>query len=891
MPFAPGSRLGPYEIAALIGAGGMGEVYRGRDARLGRDVAIKVLPSGFAANEEFRARFEREARTISSLNHPNICTLFDVGHEGDTHFLVMELIEGVSLAERLQEGALPLEQVLRCGAQVADALGRAHRQGIVHRDLKPGNVMITRTGAKLLDFGLARSGPDSAPVQGLTALATKALPLTQEGAILGTFQYMAPEQLEGIEADARTDVFALGALLYEMATGKRAFEGATRTSLIAAIVSGTPRPMSELVPLTPPAFEHVVRRCLAKDPDDRWQSAADVGSQLRWISEAGSRAGEAAPVAARRRGRLRAAWGLHAVTATVAVIATLAIAAKLREPRPVFNTSLLPPKDTRFDGGSGTPTLAPDGGHLAYVAVGHDGKTALWVRTLATGAAQALPGTEGATHPFWSPDSRQVGFYAAGKLRRIDAAGGPPQAICDAVNGRGGAWGADGTILFTPSPGMPLHRVPVTGGTPVAETELDASRHEISHRYAELLPDGKHYLFLVESAAETPGTDQGFAVFAGTLGSKAKKLVVATNGWARYSPGTGHLLFLRAGTLVAQRFDPKAQALSGEAVPVAESVRRTGRFEAMFSLSRTGLLAFQSGSSFEPAQLVWLDRTGREAGTVGKTADYRMPKISHDGTRVAAPILDPGTQKLDVWVMDVVRGTSTRLTFDPESDSAPVWSPDDRKIYFTGLRTGRGDLFAKASSGTGTDEPVYASPDPDFIWSVTPDGASAWMQINSPKQGWDILRLDLRTGQASVFLATPFSEQMPSPSPDARWLAYSSNESGRAEVYVQSLVDDGGKWQISTDGGIYPEWTRGGNEIVYQGIDNKLVAVDVRLRPAFEAGTPKLLFDPRLRTTLQGRPWDVTADGERFLVNRALEAPGVEPITLVQNWAATLEKP
>ena len=890
MPLPPGRKLGPYEIVSPLGAGGMGEVYRSRDTRLGRDVAIKVLPPGIVASEELRARFEREARTVSSLNHPNICSLFDVGHDDDTHYIVMELIEGESLAERLLKGPLPLEQVVRYGAQIADALGRAHRQGIVHRDLKPGNVMISKAGAKLLDFGLARSGPEASPMQGLTAMATQAAPLTQEGTILGTFQYMAPEQLEGIEADARTDIFAFGALLYEMTTGKRAFDGATRTSLIAAIVSGTPRPMGELAPLTPPALEQIVRRCLEKEPDDRWQSAADVGNQLRWISEAGSRAGEAAPLAAKRRFRMRAAWGLHVVTAAVAVAATLALAAKLREPTAVLNMSVLPPKDMRFNSGVSAPAVSPDGLRLAYVAVGEDGKSALWIRTLATGSAQALPGGEDASHPFWSPDSRQVGFFASGKLKRIDATGGPAQTICDVAQGRGGAWGADGTILFCPNTTESLHRVPVTGGTPVAETDLDSSRTDISHRHPEFLPGGKHYLFLVQAAAETPGTEQGFALYAGTLGSKEQKLVVATNGQARFSPETGHLLFLRGGALVAQRFDPRTQSLSGEAVPLAEAVRRNGRFEAAFSVSRTGLLVFQSGSNSDPTRLVLLDRSGNEVGVVGKTlADYGAPRFSNDGTRVAVSITDPGTQKSDVWVMDVVRGTSTRLTFDPESDNNPVWSPDDRRIFFTGYRSGRGDVFSKSSSGTGTETPVHASPDNDILFSVSTDGMSAWMFSNRPKQTWDILRLDLQSGKTTDFISTPFVEIAPSPSPDGRWLAYSSNESGRFEVYVQSLLDDGGKWQVSTDGGPYAVWTRGGRELVYQGPERKLLAVDIRLEPTFQAGTPKVLFDPGLRVSL-AREWDVSPDGERFLVNRAIEAAGVEPLTLVQNWRATLRK-
>ena len=771
MPLAPGSRIGPYEIVAPLGAGGMGEVYRGRDTRLGREVAIKILPEGFARNEVLRARFEREARTISSLNHPNICTLFDVGFHEGTQFLMMELVEGETLDKRLARGPLPIEQVLQTGAQIADALSRAHRQGIIHRDLKPANVMLTKTGAKLLDFGLARSVADGPPLQGLTALPTQAAPLTQEGMILGTFQYMAPEQLEGIEADARTDIFAFGALLYEMATGRRAFEGSTRTTLIGSIVSGTPRPVGELVPLTPPALEHVIRRCLAKDPEDRWQSALDIASELRWVLEAGSRAGEAAPVVARRRSRLRAAWALHAGTALLAVAATIGAGALLRRPVAVVRSSLLPPEHTRFDVSASVPALSPDGQRLVFAAVGEDGKSALWVQPLSALAAQQLAGTEGASHPFWSPDSRQIAFFGGGKLRRIDASGGPPQPICDAAQGRGGTWGRDGTILFTPNTGDPLYRVPVSGGTPAPATQLDTSRKEASHRFAEILPDGKTFLFLVEGSIETPGTDQGFALFAGSLDSPERKQIVATQGSARYD-GTGHLLFLRAGTLIAQPFDPGSLTLSGEGIPVADKVRRTFRFESAFSLSRDGLLVYQSGAGFDLAELRWVDRSGKEAGTFAKPANYRGARLSHDGTRVAAAIVDPATQKTDIWVLEIARGTSTKLTFDPEDDRTPLWSPDDRQIFFTGNRRGRGDVFAKSSFGTGSDELVYGTADPDTAMSLAADGSAAWIQTNlSGGQSWDIFRVNLADRKAELFLCTPFAEAFPTPSPDGRWLA------------------------------------------------------------------------------------------------------------------------
>jgi Tol biopolymer transport system component len=890
MRIGPGSRVGPYEIVAPLGAGGMGEVYRGRDTRLGRDVAIKVLPAGFAGNEDLRARFEREARTISSLNHPNICTLFDVGREDDNQYLVMELIEGESLVNRLQKGPLALDQVMRYGAQIADALSCAHRQGIVHRDLKPGNVMLTKAGAKLLDFGLARALAEESPLQSLTAAATQDRPLTQEGTILGTFQYMAPEQLEGLEADTRTDIFAFGALLYEMATGKRAFEGRNRTSLIAAIVSGTPRPVGELVPLTPPALEHVIRRCLAKDPEERWQNAVDIASELRWIAEAGSRAGEAAPVLARRRLRLRTVWALPAAAAIVAVLATIGVGRFLHDREVVVRSSLLPPKDMRFEGGSSVPVLSPDGRRLAFVAVGKDGKSALWIRSISTLTAQPLAGTEGATHPFWSPDSQQVAFFASGQLMRIDTTGGLPQAICEAARGRGGVWGDDGTILYPPSEAAALSRVPASGGTPTPATELDASRQDSSHRYPEFLPDGRTFLFLVEGPSEMPDTDRGFALYSGSLDSKETHRVVATSGSARYSR-TGYLLYQRAGALIAQRFDPKSLTLSGEGVPIAEEVRRTSHYESAFSLSRNGLLLYQSGSNSETSRLLWMDRSGREGETIGKPADYSSVRISHDGTRIATSIVDQTMKKPDIWVLDITHGTSTRLTFDPERDGAPVWSLDDRKIYFTSNRQGSGDIFVKSSSGTGSDVLVYGSPYREVLMSLAPDGSTGWIVTLIPgKQSWDILRLTLQDGKASVFLSTPFAEIQPASSPDGKWLAYVSDESGRQEVYVQSLADDGGRWQISTDGGTSPTWTRGGRELVFEGRDNGLFAVAVQISPTFSAGVPVLLFHPRLRGNVPARGWDVSADGERFVVNRLLEAPEVEPLTLVQNWASVLAK-
>jgi Tol biopolymer transport system component/predicted Ser/Thr protein kinase len=888
LALSPGNRLGPYEIVSPLGAGGMGEVYRAKDTRLDREVAVKILPADFAANPMFKARFEREAKAISQLSHPNVCSLFDVGNHEGTEYLVMELIEGESLGDRLAKGRLPIEQVLKHGIEIASALDAAHRQGIVHRDLKPGNVMLTKTGAKLLDFGLAKSGPlittGTLSESRMADSPTVHQPLTEQGTIIGTFQYMAPEQLEGMEADERTDIFAFGALLYQMATGQPAFAGKTRTSLIASIVSGHPQPVSQIAPLTPPALDHLIKKCLEKDPDDRWQSARDVADQMRWILDAGSRAGEAAPVLAKRRARARFAWVANVATAAVAVLATVGFMMFTKVPPRVVRSSLLPPEHAKYVPNRGAMVLSPDGLRIAFVARDDNGTAMLWVRPLDALTAQPLAGTDDAAHPFWSPDSRFLGFFSSGKLRKIDANGGPPQTLCDATAGRGGAWSADGTILFTPSTTDVLYKVSAAGGAPVAVTEFDSKTAETSHRFPVFLPDGKHFLFLVEGRPDAEGFEDGFALFSGSLGSKERKRLLATDTAARYAR-SGYLLFLRDRTLMAQRLDAGKLELVGDAVPVAENLTRSGRYESTFSVSDNDLLAFQAGSESELSQLVWIDRDGRDLETVGKPADYRSIALSHDGRRVAASILDPKNQKTDIWALDLERGTSTRLTFDPADDYSPIWSPDDRRVYFTSNRQGRGDVYQKSSSGTGTDEIVLADPDLSILWSLSADGRTGGIMTNNStkKTGWDISIFDLTSGKARVFLETPFHELLPALSADGRWIAYMSNESGQYEIYVQSLGNDGGKWQISTEGGGRPMWTADNTELVYQAPDDKLMVVDVKFTPAFTASVPRVLVDPKIRQIV-GIQYALSPDAKRILVNRAVEQTVITPVTLVQNW-------
>jgi len=631
MTLTTGSRLGPYEILTLIGAGGMGEVYKARDTRLDRMVAIKVLPSRLSLSQEARLRFDREAKAVSSLNHPHICTLHDVGQQEGVEFLVMEYLEGETLAARLEKGPLALDQVLRTAIEIASALDKAHRQGLIHRDLKPDNVMITKSGAKLLDFGLAKlqgleSGSTAAA--GVSALATEGRNLTAEGTILGTFAYMAPEQLEGKEADARTDLFALGVLIHEMATGNRAFQGKSQASLISAIMSFDPQPISAVQPMSPPALDRLVKICIAKDPDERWQTAHDVMLQLTFIAEGGAQATSSASLAA-RRGRETLGW----IVAGVLLLAGLAaIAVYSPQSTPdvrVIRLSVSPPEGSTVE----SISLSPDGRRLAFVAMGPDGRTLLWLRPLDSYAAQPLVGTEGAAWPFWSPDNRSLGFFAEGKLKRIDAAGSLLQTLCDASDDpRGGTWNQDGIILFSPNFGSPLHQVSAGGGTSTPVTALDASQAETSHRWPSFLPDGRHFIYLMRSAQPDHR-----GIYVGSLDSKDARRLVSVESSAAYA-APGYLLFVRERTLMAQPFDATRFQISGDSFPVAEGVGSFGESGptgyAPFSASGTGVLAHGSVAA-RMTQLVWFDRTGQLLGPIGPPGMYTEPALSPDGQRVA----------------------------------------------------------------------------------------------------------------------------------------------------------------------------------------------------------------------------------------------------------------
>ena len=884
MSLAPGARLGPYEILSPLGAGGMGEVYKAKDTRLGRDVAIKVLPEGLSQNPEFKLRFEREARAISQLTHPHICTLYDVGSADGVEYLVMELLEGQTLAERLEKGPLPPEQVLRSGVEIADALDKAHRAGIVHRDLKPGNIMMTKSGVKLLDFGLAKAAASGGRPSDLSSLPTEAeRPLTERGTILGTFQYMSPEQLEGKEADSRADIFALGCVLYEMATGRKAFSGASRASLITAIMSAEPSPISAIAPMTPPALDRVVKTCLAKDPEDRWQSARDVKSELQWIAEAGSQAGAPAVVVSKRKNRERLAWICAGVAALAAAL--LAVGYVRRAPngsRPIVAT-LQPPEKmfiTEF-------SLSPDGTKLAFCALKPGGQPSLWVRSLSEPAAHPVSGAEEASFPFWSPDSRFVAFVGGDSLKRVDAAGGPILTICDAQRGGGGTWNRDGTIVFAPGATSPLFRVAASGGKPAPVTKLDASLHVTAHRYPSFLPDGRHFLYTAANLTASVN-DPGSSIRVGSLDGKLDRTLVPLASSASYADG--RLFYGRDTAILAQKIDLSRWEMKGDPVTIGEHVPERNWFGLIgFSVSEHTLVYLPSLEF--PSQLTWFDRGGRSLGSIGDTRSYGSARLSPDGRRVAADAFDPARSKGEIWILDAASGAGTKFVSSNWADFAPVWSPGGDRLAFASTRKTKGakpDIWMKRLDGSA-EEPFLESPDNRIPEDWSADGRFLSFTA-TPVTGKRNTQLWIaETGGARRLI--PFSVDAPSQvdsriSPDGRWIAYDSDESGKSEVYVRPCPEGAGKWQISAAGGGNPVWRRDGKELYYLSLDFKIMAVPISTSPTFRAGAPSPLFTIHPGA---GQPFDVSADGKRFLVLAGPADPGSPPFSLVVNWQGLLK--
>ncbi len=874
MDIRAGSVLGPYEIQSQIGAGGMGEVFKARDTRLERSVAIKVLPAELAQSAAFRSRFEREARTISQLNHPHICMLHDIGQHDGRSYLVMELLEGETLADRLSRGPLPLSDVFRIGMQLADALDRAHRAGIVHRDLKPANVMLTRSGAKLLDFGLAKSAGIEVVLDG----ATQQKPLTQEGTILGTFQYMAPEQLEGLEADARTDIFALGAVLYEMATGVRAFDGSTKTSLIAAIVSQDPKPLAQIVPLTPPAFEHVVSRCLAKTPDDRWQSAHDIAEQLRWISEAGSQAGVAAPVVARLRSRDPLTWILVALlTAALATAGWLA-SRVARDSSAAAVWDLAPPDGLRFNAvgdDSGAAVISPDGTMVVFAATDST-KTQLWLRTIATGEVRALPGTINGAYPFWSPDSKSIGFFSIGALKRLDVSGGAPVQLTAVQTGRGATWSRDGTIVYTPDTQRTLYRIPAAGGTSVPVTQLEKGKHT-SHRWPWFLPDGKHFLYLAANHQAPSGPDNG--IYVGSLDGGPPRLVMQS--LTNMVSAGGYALFAREDTVMAQPLSGNG-VLSGEPRPVVSNALNDGGiWRGAVSASETGVLVYHRGRAEVSSTLRWVDRAGKELEVIGEPGSYWDIELSPDLQKVAICVGDP---QREVWIRDLPRKTFTRFPMQGSFTGTAIFSPDGGTVYFDVTIIGKSTVYSRRITGGGETR-VADVDDFALVSSAAPDGRS--LLVHNRRGRLSRIPIQPR-GKAEVLTQPTSVELYPVYSPDGRWIAYQTEENGRFEIFVMSATDPTEKWKISSSGGIYPRFRRDGKELFYLDSTNRLTAVAINLTGTdLQVGATTTLFSLTPRPL--SRAYDVSPDGQRFLVNTITELQSPMAVSM-SNWQSRLRK-
>ncbi len=877
MTITTGTRLGPYEVVGPLGAGGMGEVYKAVDTRLNRTVALKVLPQHFSADLERKYRFDREAQTIAGLNHPHICTLYDVGRDGDVSFLVMEFLEGETLAARLARGPIPLAEALTIAIAIADALDRAHAHGVTHRDLKPGNIMLTAGGAKLLDFGLAKVAE---PIQRTPASPETPRPsgsaATTPGLILGTMQYMAPEQLEGVEADARTDIFAFGLVLYEMLTGRRAFEGKSQPHLIAAILSVDPDPPSKLQAAVPPALDFLIGRCLTKDPERRLQTATDLVCELKWIAESGGHTpGIGRPAGPMRRSLITRA-GIAAVVVLAAVIA--GIARIPSRPAPARATRFL--VDPRNMPTPNAMAISPDGRTIAYAA--QDGSvSAVFVRPLDVDVPKKLAGTDGAGDLFWSPDSRWIAFYAGGQLKKVDAVGGVVQSICDTPDLLGGSWNTGGDIIFASSNG--LQRVLAAGGDPAPLPVSDADKQR---RLAPVfLPDGKHYLYL----AAGNGPKQG-SVRAGELSSPDSTSILDVRSSAVYAED-GYLLYQRDGALYAQQFNAGKLRLDGAALRIADGVIADGNGLGAFSASDTGVLLYRNRprqdasdslpASFMPNEppVALVDRSGR--GTrLTDPGRWLGVDLSPDGRRVVTHRHEANGG--DLWLLELGQTTPTRFTFDASQDNASaVWSPDGNRIAFSSRRGGKSGIYVKSADNSAAEELLIDSDQPMAPMSWSPDAATLVYRIVDPNTSGDIWMVPV-TGdhKPAVLLATPADERHPQVSPDGKWIAYSSNETGRSEIYVKPFPTGPGRIQVSVNGGVFPRWRKDSREIYFLNLVSlgAMMASEIRVDGSvIQRETPRRLFQTAFASVPHagGQPhaYAVATDG-RFVIPQ-VDSPNV----------------
>jgi serine/threonine-protein kinase len=891
MTLGAGTNIGPYSILSQVGAGGQGEVYKARDTRLNRFVAVKVLPERLSQNPELKARFEREAQTLAKLSHPHICSVFDIGRHDGTDYIVMEFLEGETLARRLDKGELPLDEALKIAIGIVDALAKAHRQGVVHRDVKPSNVMLTKTGAKLLDFGLAKFIASKA-VMSVSEMPT-GVDVTAQGTIIGTLQYMSPEQLEGQEADARSDIFACGTVMYEMLTGRKAFEGRSQSGLIAAIMHVDPPRITEVKSMIPPALARVVKMCLAKDPDQRWQSAHDLATELQWIGEGGpdpaNSTANTRSVAQgwRRMGSLAVVSSLLGAAVAAIFAWNLKPVASLVPAPPGHFVLSLPPGQQLADVNFPVIAVSPDGSRLAYVARGNNTPQQIYIRPLNSPDPNPLPGTEDAAHPFFSPDGEWLAFFTGNKLMKVPLRGGSPLTICSPGGDywAGGTWGADGQIVFQNVNLGDLLRVSADGGTPERLTTLNSKSSEQSSRWPEFLPGFETLLFTTSTIASRWQPAQ---ISLYNLRTRERRdLQAGTGTRPRYIP-TGYLSYANAGTLMAVAFDSQKMKVLGPPVPIADRVTQSDSSGvAQYSFSDNGVLTYVSGGVLEGLRkMVWVDRKGKEQAINAPPRDYsRNPRLSPDGHRVAIPIAG-----VEIWVYDLERQSLNRLTFEGSAGGeVPSWTPDGKYITFnSGFPL---NLYWQAADGTGKAERLSTSANIQAINSWTPDGQIAAFVEIDPITATDVWIFRARDRKAEPFLKTPFNEGAPAFSPDGHWLAYSSDESGHTEIYVQPYPGPGGKWQVSTDGGTEPVWNHNSKEMFYRS-GNKMMAVDVKLEPSFSAGIPKMLFEgPYVRTPGTFPNYDVSPDGQRFLMLKSAEQESAPTqIHVVLNWFDELKR-
>ena len=892
-----GTTLSHFKITAKLGEGGMGEVYRAEDTKLGREVAIKVLPEMVATDPERLARFEREAKVLASLNHTNIAGIHQIEEADGKQLLVMELVEGADLTEYIAQGRIPLSKALPIALQIAEALEAAHEKGIVHRDLKPANVKVTPDGqVKVLDFGLAKAldpETDSQTSPSISMSPTLTAQMTQAGVLLGTAAYMSPEQARGEAVDRRADIWAFGVVLMEMLTGDRVYAGRTVSDTLASVLAREPE-WENLPEDLPSSIRALLERCLEKEIRDRLQAIGEARFVIEKYLEdpeaermaAIETAGAEAPAS-----RAKLPWvvaGLVALSALAVGFWGFAQLQLVGQPQPLVRTSILPPEghDWWLDTVSpGRVAISRDGRHLAFSAVAEGGNTPqLWIRPLDSSVGRPVPNTEGAAYPFWSPDGRHVGFFADRKLKKIAVAGGPPVTLCEASNGKSGSWSRQGVIVFAPSNMGEIYRVPAAGGDCVALTQIDSGSGENSHRHPQFLPDDERFLYLVRNS----GGENLIRI--GSVDGSVSRDVISTPTSAMFA--SGRILFTRESTLMAQDFDAESLELSGEAVPLVENVLQvTGAALAVFSVSEGGNLVYQTGDSTANSQLVWLDRSGQEISTLGDLADQANIRASRDGLWVAAQITGEDIQD-DIWIYDVSRNLRTRFTFDSRNDVSPSFSPAADRIAFSSENNGAGlDIFVKEVGGTGQAELVYGAPSRKFVSSWTPDGEMVLAQEFLPGQRGRILAVPIEGGrEPMVLIDDGFDVGDPTVSPDGRWLAYTSLESGRREIYVTTFPTPGRRWQVSTDGGRRPRWTRNGEEIIFLTFNRSaLMAAQVDgTGETFKVGAIAELFDVELRAE-PGRVWDVTEDGERFIINQAPERGRVSALNLVLNWPAILE--